>query len=185
MAYLVIACQAMLIGVFAASTITKVRGRRAYADFRRSVEAFRVLPPSWSRMAARAAVTGEAAAVLLLALPSTAPIGFALAAALLCAFTVAIALALHGGRTAPCRCFGTSTAPLSHTHVIRNLSLLIVSLTGLAAGAIRTDPARDPAGLTLSLAVAGVAALFVVRFDDVVALLKPPASDRHHTARRS
>ncbi|MEH1125616.1 MauE/DoxX family redox-associated membrane protein [Micromonospora sp. CPCC 206061] len=184
MAYLVIACQAMLIGVFAASTITKVRSRRAYADFRRSVEAFRVLPPTWSRMAARATVTGEAAVVLLLALPLTAPIGFALAAGLLCAFTVAIVLALRGGRTAPCRCFGASAEPLSRTHLIRNLLLLTLSLTGLATGAIRTDPARDPAGLTLSLAVAAVAALFVVRFDDVVALLKPPASDRHHAARR-
>lgn len=184
MAYLVVACQAMLFCVFATSVITKVRSRRAFADFSQSVEAFRVLPPSWSGMVARATVAGEAGAVLLLALPWTVPAGFALAAGLLGAFTVAIVLALRGGRTAPCRCFGASAAPLSGSHVVRNLSLLAVSLTGLMGGAVLSGPTRDPAGLTLSLAVAAVAALFVVRLDDVAALLRPAAGDRHPAARR-
>lgn len=184
MVYLVVACQAMLFCVFATSVISKVRSRAAYLDFRQSVAAFRVLPPSWSKMAARATVAGEAGVVFLLALPWTALVGFALATGLLGAFTVAIVLALRGGQTAPCRCFGASAAPLSGSHVVRNLSLLAVSLTGLVGGAVLTGPTRDPAGLTLSLAVAAVAALFVVRFDDVAALLRPPAGDRHHAARR-
>lgn len=184
MAYLVVACQAMLICVFATSVITKVRNQRAFADFSQSVEAFRVLPRSWSGMVARATVAGEAGVVLLLALPWAVPAGFALAAGLLGAFTVAIVLALRGGRTAPCRCFGASAAPLSGSHVVRNLSLLAVSLTGLVGGAVLSGPTRDPAGLTLSLAVAAVAALFVVRLDDVAALLRPAAGDRHHAARR-
>jgi hypothetical protein len=182
MAYVLIACRAMLIGVFATSTVAKVRSRRAYADFNRSVEAFRVVPPAWSRLAARATVVGEAAVVLLLALPSTAPAGFALAAGLLCAFTMSIVLALRGGRTSSCHCFGASAAPLSGIHVIRNVLLLVVSLTGLISGAVVTGSNRDPAGLTLSLAAAAVATVLVVGLDDVVALLRP--TDHRRAARR-
>jgi hypothetical protein len=173
MANVLVACQAMLIGVFATSTVTKVRSRRAYADFSRSVEAFQMVSPSWSRMAARATVVGEAAVVLLLALPRTAPVGFALAVGLLCAFTMSIVLALRRGTTSSCRCFGASAAPLSGIHVVRNVLLLAVSLTGLIGGAVVTGSTRDPAGLTLSLAAAAVATLFVVNLDDVVALLRP------------
>lgn len=182
MAYLLIACQATLIGVFATSTIAKVRSPQAYADFSRSVQALRMVPPFWSRMAAGAAVAGEAGVVLLLALPATVPAGFALAVGLLCAFTISIVLALRGGRTSPCRCFGVSAAPLSGIHVVRNVLLLAVALTGLIGVAVVDGPTRDPAGVALAIAAAAVAALFFVGLDDVVALLRP--TDRHHANAR-
>ena len=183
MVYLVVACRAMLFAVFAAALVGKVRSRRAYADFGRSVAAFGVLPPAWSGAAARATVAGEAGVLLLLALPWTVPAGFALAAGLLCAFTVSVVLALRGGRTAPCRCFGASAAPLGATHLVRNLSLLTLCLTGLLGGAFVAGPASHPAGLGLSVAAGALAALFVVRLDDVVALLGP-ATGRHPTPDR-
>lgn len=185
MVYLTIACRAMLFAVFVAAFAGKVRGRRAFADFRRSVAEFRVLPPSWSGWAARATIAGEAGVLLLLALPWTVPAGFALAAGLLGAFTAAVALALRRGRTASCQCFGASAAPLSATHLVRNLALLAVCLTGLVGGAFPAAAASGrPAGLALALSAGAAAALFAVRLDDVVALLAPPAATGHPSAPR-
>jgi hypothetical protein len=161
----------MLVAVFVVSLVSKVRGRAAYADFRRSLVAWQVFPPRWSQAAAAGVVAGEAAVVGLLALPWTVPVGFAAAAVVLAAFTGGIVWALRRGRVTSCRCFGASTATLGPAHVIRNGLLLLVCAGGVVGGALAAgSPTVGGAALAVSAAAIGV--LFVVRFDDIVALTR-------------
>jgi hypothetical protein len=165
----VLGCRVLLIGVFLISLLSKIRGKRAYADFRRSVVGWRVLSHRRSALAAAIAVAGEAAALVLLALPATGSAGFVVAGVLLAAFTAGIVLVLRRGQVATCRCFGASSTALHPTHVIRNLGLL----GACVAGATGAGPPPNRAGSALALAVAAVALLLVIRFDDVVSLLAP------------
>ncbi|GAB3435522.1 MauE/DoxX family redox-associated membrane protein [Flindersiella endophytica] len=175
MSYLLLASRVMLAAVFVVALAGKVRSRTAYADFRESVVDWRVLPRRWSVVAAAGTVAGEAAVLLLLALPwrTATTIGFVVGAALLAAFTTGIALALRLGRTATCRCFGASTTKLSAAHLVRNTILIGLCLGG-AAGATVADGLERLSwpGVVLALSVAGVGALFVVRFDDLAAVAR-------------
>jgi len=169
--YLALACRAMLVAVFVVSFVSKVRGRAAYADFRRSVVEWQVLPARWSGPAAAGAVAGEVVVVLLLALLWTAPVGFVAAAIVLAAFTFGIVSAVRRGRVTSCRCFGASTATIGPAHVVRNGLLVVVCAAGVVGEASATgSPSVGGAALALSAAAIGV--LFVVRFDDVVALTR-------------
>lgn len=172
----VLGCRALLVGVFLISLLSKVRGKRAYADFRRSVVGWRVLSRRRSALAAAIAVAGETATVVLLALPWTRWVGFVSGAGLLAAFTAGIVVVLRRGQLATCRCFGTSSTALNPTHVIRNVGLLVVCAVGAIGVVVSTGPPPDLAGSALALATAAMALLFVVRFDDVVALLAPTLS---------
>jgi hypothetical protein len=174
--YVELACRALLVGVFAVSLAGKLRGGGAYADFRRSVVQWRVLSRGWSTAAAAGAAVGEAGVVLFLAPPWPGWLGFALAGALLTAFTAGISLALRRGRAAVCRCFGVSAAPLSAAHVVRNLLLLGVCVIGTVGASGSTGAAPTVPGSAMALLVAAVGVLFVVRFDDVVALMVPAVS---------
>jgi uncharacterized membrane protein YphA (DoxX/SURF4 family) len=81
--------------VFLVAVAGKVRSRDAFREFRRSVPG---LAPGLPATATSVAVgAAEAAAVVLLAVPRTAPAGFALAGAVLLAFTAGIHRALRGG----------------------------------------------------------------------------------------
>jgi hypothetical protein len=174
--YVVLACRAVLVGIFVVSLAGKIRGRRAYASFRMSVIEWRVLSRRWSAAAAVGAVAGEAGVVVLLALPWAVWSGFVLAGVMLAAFTVGISLALRRGRTAVCRCFGASTTPLGMTQVVRNLLLLAVCVTGAVGATVSSGPLRNLPGSAVALSAAATAVLFVVRLDDVLALLGPPVS---------
>ncbi|MCG5221011.1 MauE/DoxX family redox-associated membrane protein [Streptosporangium soli] len=175
MIYVVVGCQAALIGVFLFSVVGKIRTRHAYDEFVSSVVAMRALPRSWTRSAAIATIAAEAAAVALLAIPATVPAGFLLAAGLLTIFTVAISNAVRHGRRAPCRCFGASTTPLGRVHMVRNLVLLSACLAGLTAIWRETWAAPHLGGLVISLGAAAIIVLLVVRLDDLVGLF---GSDR-------
>lgn len=171
MSLLALACRVMLVAVFVVSLVSKVRGRAAYADFRRSVAGWQVVPPRLSEAAAAGAVAGEAAVVALLALPWTVPAGFVAAAIVLAAFTSGIVSTLRRGRVTSCRCFGASAARLGPAHVVRNGLLLAVCVAGLAGDALATG-SPSVAGSALAVSAAAIGALFVVRFDDVVALIR-------------
>jgi hypothetical protein len=171
----VLTCRAVLIGIFAVSLASKVRGRSAYAKFRESVVRWRVLSRGWSRAAAAGVVVGEAAVVVLLALPWAGVPGFALAGALLAAFTVGISLAMRRGRAAACRCFGAG-ARLRLAHVVRNLVLLGVCVVGAAGATVSSGAPRRLPESAVALSVAAVGVLFVTRFDDLVALMVPTVS---------
>ncbi|MEU8103212.1 MauE/DoxX family redox-associated membrane protein [Nonomuraea muscovyensis] len=166
-----IACRVLLAGVFAAALAGKLRGRSAYQEFAASIVALGVLPRTPAKAAAAAITAGEAVAVVLLAWPATAALGFGLSAVLLGAFAAGIVSALRRGRRAPCRCFGASTTPLGRAHVYRNLVLLAGSGLGLVA-AFAGGPA-EVAGVAVAAVAGAVAVVPVVRFDDLVSLFAP------------
>ncbi|NDU77002.1 methylamine utilization protein MauE [Actinomadura sp. DSM 109109] len=155
---------ACLIGlVFAVSAVSKLRD---FDGFARSVPA---LVPAWrgrSRLLAIITTALEALVPPLLVAPVTAPIGFAVAAVLLAAFTAAIAASLRRGRRTACRCFGPSSVPLGPRHLVRNGALLTCAALGALAPA-----GLPPAGGVAVAAAAGLAAAVLIVFlDDIVEL---------------
>ncbi len=122
----------------------------------------------------------EAAVPVLLALPGTAPAGLGLAGAVLATFTVALGRAWRRGVREPCRCFGAGAAPLSRAQVVRNGLLTTIAAAGLAA-ALRWPAPSAPgagaaaAGIALAALAGVIAAMVLIRLDDIVALFAPSA----------
>lgn len=173
MRYVELASRLLLATVFVAAVAGKVYGRSAFGAFVTSLRRMDVLPESATSAVARVAVTAEAFVVLLLLVPIrlAGVAGFVLAAGVLTAFTVAIGLSLRHGNRAPCRCFGASTTPLGARHVTRNLTLIAVSLLGLAA---TLGPGRLDAGAALVAGAVGVVlGVLVTALDDIVELVRP------------
>ena len=82
------------------------------------------------------------------------------AAALLVAFTAAVAVRLARGEAVPCGCFGeTSPEPVGADTLVRNGVLLAVGAVAVATGGRPGGPASAAAGVVLGLAlVAGARA---------------------------
>ncbi|HSK96638.1 MAG TPA: MauE/DoxX family redox-associated membrane protein [Euzebyales bacterium] len=179
MAYVLVGCRVLLLLVFAASTLGKIRNRSAWAAFVRSLRDLRLLPERAVTAVAVAVAAGEAAAVLLLAAPATIPAALAVVGVLLAAFTVAIVATLRRGVQAPCRCFGAASLPLGRRHVLRNAMLLAVA--GLTASALSAPSASasasaHPAGLAVAVAAGLVGGALLVFFDELVELFAGPTS---------
>ncbi|MCX4385339.1 hypothetical protein OG777_00155 [Micromonospora peucetia] len=165
----------ILLGlVFLAAVLGKLRTRAGFAGFVGSVGQFGV-PARWTAPVARIAVATEAAVVVLLAVPSTVPVGLLIAAGLLGVLTAAIVGALRRGARPACRCFGAADAPIGPRHVVRNLALAVVALLGLLAGAT-AGASPSPATTLLAAGLAVPLAAVVVRLDDLVALFAPTVS---------
>ncbi|MCX4822353.1 methylamine utilization protein MauE [Streptomyces sp. NBC_01142] len=182
MTYLVFACRILLIGVFLVAVVGKFRGRAAFEEFAKSIADLRLLSRRLSTAAAAAVAVTELAVLALLAVPPTAPAGFALAAVLLLVFTTGIALALRRGRRAPCRCFGASAAPLGPVHVVRNLILALAGAAGLGLSLTEGAGAWWPehvGGTAVALTTAAIGVLLVVRLDDLMALFATPPAMSH------
>ncbi|TDD05259.1 hypothetical protein E1292_17530 [Nonomuraea deserti] len=167
-------CRIVVAGTFLLSLAGKVRGRKAYEEFSRSVATLSMVPGRWVRPAAMGVIAAEATAALLVALPfRTAPVGFGVAIGLLTVFTAVIVRAMLSGDRVPCRCFGASVTPLGLPHVIRNLALLAAAITGYIGFESAAQSRLSTGGVLVSVAAAAVAGLFAVRIDDVVALVRP------------
>ncbi|MFF4812047.1 MauE/DoxX family redox-associated membrane protein [Micromonospora chersina] len=173
-----LAVRLLLALVFLTAVVGKLRTRAGFAGFVGAVGQFGV-PARFAGPVARLAVATEAAVVLLLALPGTAPAGLLLAAGLLGVLTAAIVGALRRGARPACRCFGAGDAPIGARHVARNVALAAAALLGLLAGATGGPP-PGPAGLLVAAGLAVPLAVLVVRLDDLVALFapSPPRSAR-------
>ncbi|SCL71060.1 Methylamine utilisation protein MauE [Micromonospora citrea] len=169
--------QCLLALVFLASAAGKLRGRPAFRAFADSLRTMDLLPARMVVPVAGAVVAAEAVVPLLLApLPGAAltTVGFALAAALLAAFTVAVAVVLRRGTQASCRCFGeAAAAPFGRHHLARNVVLTVVA--GIGGYAASGDPGTTVGTAALSVPLGVVGALVVVRLDDLVALFSPAA----------
>ncbi|MFF8652860.1 MauE/DoxX family redox-associated membrane protein [Streptomyces huasconensis] len=174
MEYLVVGVRGLLGLVFLVSVGGKVAGRPAFTAFVASVRALGVLPPALVRPVARSVVAGEAVVCVLLAVPvrGAATAGFLLAALLLAAFTVGIASAVRRGRTAPCRCFGPSTAPLGTPHIVRNAVLCAAATAGALAVPMATD-ARSAGGMVVAGAAGLLAGALITQLDPLVSLFRP------------
>lgn len=176
MTYLSFAGHWLLGVVFAISAVSKLRGRAAFAEFAASTRD--LLPSRWrttSVTVSTVVVVLEAAVPVLLAVPGLRRGGLGLAMTLLVAFGAAIAAALRRGERTACRCFGASRVPLGKRHLVRNGLLAAVAVLALVSGDVR--PA-DPVGLAVAGTAAGVLALLVTRFDDVIDLFAPHSMTR-------
>jgi hypothetical protein len=170
--------------VFAASSASKLRHRRAWTDFRASMRATRLLPERAVATVAAALATGEAVVALALlgcaaylgtrgvAAPVRAVTAVVLAAALLLAAVLAagVALVVRRGTVAACACFGgTAQRPLSRVHLWRNGVIMLLAATGVAV----TAPAPTPASAAMTLlaaATGAIGSLFIVFWDDLAEL---------------
>lgn len=183
MVYTLVACRVLLAAVFAVSAFGKLRSRRAFEEF---TSATRRLAPGWvirplrgsgattgAHRLAAVVVACEVAIPALLLLPGVDAVGFALAAALLAAFTSAAAAVLRRGDRVACRCFGASNQALRPAHVVRNLLLLAAAGTGLVLALAAPAAAPTLTGAAAAVGAAGVAALPVLLFDDLLDLFTP------------
>jgi hypothetical protein len=162
---LVVRCALAL--VFAWSTFGKLRSRAAFEAFMAWLAD--MVPPGAGRRSAVIVVAGETTSAVLLAVPATARLGLAVAAALLASYAVSILLALRREAARPaCHCFGASARPLGRRHLARSTGLAVAAGVAAAFG----SPARlHPTALALALAGGVVAALLIVNLDDLVSLL--------------
>jgi hypothetical protein len=172
--YLDLAVRVLLGAVFATAAVSKLRP----ADFREFVESAGALLPDRLRAHRRplgaAQLVCEAAVVPLLVVPPAAPAGMALAAGVLLVPAAAIGRRRRTGRRAPCRCLGAEAAPPGWPHVVRNVVLAGLAVTGLAANALGHGDVDSVAAVVSAVAAGLFGALAAVRFDDLVAHAATP-----------
>jgi len=176
MGYVVLSVRCLLGAVFLTSAFTKLRNRRAFEEFTRTVRQLGA-PRGLVKAVALAVAISEASIPSLLVSPAplVTGIGLGLAIVLLGAFVAGILRTLRRGTAVPCRCFGSSTTPLGRRHVVRNALLTAAAATGLV-GVITGAPNAPTAGGAVLAAVVGlVGAVLVVMFDDVVDLVAAPS----------
>ncbi|MEO3820603.1 MauE/DoxX family redox-associated membrane protein [Plantactinospora sp. B24E8] len=195
MSYVLWFSRCLLALVFLASAAGKLTGRHAFRAFADSLRTMDLLPARLVVPVAGAVVAAETAVPPLLLVPllpvpppgaatasagspvtgvgpALSTVGFALAAALLLGFTVTVATVLRRGTSASCRCFGeATTAPFGRHHLVRNVVLTVIAGTGGYAALV--DPGATAGAAVVSVPLAVLGALVVVRLDDLVALFRP------------
>lgn len=174
MGYLSLGCRGVLIGIFLVSIIGKVHSRESYLEFVSATHRLLATGRTMARGLAPLVVGAEVAVALALILPRSVPEGFAMAAVLLCCFSVALIRALRRGFDAPCRCFGASSSPVRGYHVARNGVLIAMAVVGLVSAWGSDAEQYEAAGVALTGLVAVVCVLIVARLDDLVALFRVP-----------
>ena len=172
MAALEIALRVLLGAVFGVAFGSKARSRAAFLDFAASLGDIGWLRGRSRSVAALAIPALEVGTVALLAVPATAAWGFAAAAALLTAFTAVTGRELARGRRVRCRCFGAGTAQIGRPQIARNIVLLAGSVAGLLAGPASHGGVSAP-GLVYAVGLALLAATALVRWDDLVYVVRP------------
>ncbi|SEQ09915.1 Methylamine utilisation protein MauE [Lentzea xinjiangensis] len=170
MSYVLVACRLCLGLVFLVSAVSKVRGRKNFAEFVRATG--ELAPPLPAKPAATAVVAAEVAVVALLCTPWAAT-GFLVGAGLLTAFTVAVVTAIVRGRQVRCQCFGNSSAPVSWFQVARNALLLSVAAAGLLAGTVALDVPLEIGGVLVALAAGAVTSAVALLTDEIAVLFGP------------
>jgi hypothetical protein len=170
MAVAEIALRIMLAVVFAVAFGSKLRSRAAYAEFADSLGDIGWLRGG-RRAVAAAVPAAEAAVVVLLALPWTVLAGFTATLVLLAAFTVVTGREAARGHRVLCRCFGAGTARIGPTQILRNVLLAAGAAAGLAIEP-GSHGAAGAAGLVVAIGVALLAALALIRWDDLAYLAR-------------
>jgi Methylamine utilisation protein MauE len=175
--YVPLFCRVFIGMVFAISAVSKIRGFESFVPATRTLVEAALPQLRLGRLGLRAVASTilatETAICLLVVVSPWWPLGLAAASLLLTIFTAAIALALHRGVRAPCRCFGGSATPLRRRHLFRNALLLAVTAAGLA---LPHRMESDPAGSAVTIAVAVVTAVVISRLDDITELFATPTT---------
>lgn len=167
-----VALRTVLAAVFAAAFVSKVRSRGAFGRFAGTLDDIGMLRGRRRRAAAAFAVpVAEGALIVLLAVPTTALVGFVAAFAVLAVFTAVVGREVAAGRTVRCRCFGGGAERIGAAQITRNLVLLGCAAAGIVVAATSRGGASAS---TLVLAVGGalLAAVFIVRWDDLASLAR-------------
>ncbi|PNG20443.1 MauE/DoxX family redox-associated membrane protein [Streptomyces cahuitamycinicus] len=173
MQYLHLAIRCLLVVIFLVSSFGKISGRRAYGRFVTSVRDMGVLPAPLARPAAASVAAAETVVWLLLLVPSpsAARSGGAIATGLLCAFAAAVLASLWRGVRTPCRCFGTTAAPLGAQHVVRNSCLaaaaVLCVITAEAGGPVHAS------GAVVAVSAGLLGGALIVWLDDILGLFRP------------
>lgn len=129
MAYVALACRALVGLVFAVSAFSKLRKVTAYREFA-SWLASLPIPLAGNGVLPPVLAGAEAAIVVLVAVPAAAVAGLALAALTLAVLTAGTAVAVSRDARVTCQCFGPSRTPLAARHILRNGFLLTLAVTG-------------------------------------------------------
>jgi hypothetical protein len=176
MEYFTLWCQVLLATVFAVA----VRGKASRGAFRDFVGSTGDLLPAGIRFIRRTValcvVVAESASVVLVLVPDTKVLGFALVAGLSASFGVGIGRALRRGVRSPCPCFGDAYRPLGRTHLIRNGILFGFAAAGLASARIFHSQGFLLPGAVVAVAAGLLAAVLLVRLEDLVGLFEPDSA---------
>lgn len=195
MSEFVIGVCAMAACVFGTSAASKTRSRAAYRAYRADLGATKLVPGSLLATVAALLAACEiltaawlaGCTVLLAALGSqpSALLGesaLAPATLLIATLTAGIAVAIRRGSAAPCPCFGArSPRPVGPAHLLRNLVLLAAVISGMALGPI-AHRQPTPASLAVALVTAAVAAMLIIRWEDLAELFAPTTAQHRQRA---
>ena len=194
MSFVLVFGYAVTAVVFVVSATGKLRDPDGFRD---SLAPLSVIPRRSIRAVAVALTTAEIVAAagvcwgLVTALagrPLAQPValaGLVLSALLLVVLTTGIAIEVRRGTTAGCACFGVATHRLGARHLVRNALLVVCVVAGLATYPMVLDRTVPPGGALVALAGGLVAALILIRLDDLVDLFAPiPARDTPGPAAR-
>ncbi|MGK5552004.1 MauE/DoxX family redox-associated membrane protein [Actinomadura kijaniata] len=178
--HLLLACRALILGVFAVAFVGKVRSASRFHGFVSSIRQLAVLPERAATPVGAAIAAGEGMAAVLLLAPGTSRVGFALASVLLALFAGVVVRAVRNGVFAECRCFGSRGSVMGQAMLVRNLLLLGIAAPGAVLGA--PVPPGGPVPVALALAAGALGAWGFTRWYDrlVSAIMKrllAPARD--------
>jgi len=166
-----VALRIVLAVVFVIAFISKVHSRSAFGEFAGSLDDIGWIRRRWRSTVAVLIPMLEAAVVVLLVGPASVMFGFASGAVLLVAFTAITGAEIAKGHRVRCRCFGAGAAPIGPAQIARNVVLLIASIAGLAIEPI-SHGSVSGARLVLAIGLAALAAVALVRWDDLAYLLR-------------
>lgn len=173
MTALEVSLRTVLAVVFGVAFGSKVRSRAAFTAFAEALGDLKWLHDRPRRALAVAIPLAEAGTLVLLLLPPVVLWGFACAAALLAVFTLVTGRALANGERVRCRCFGAGGGQIGRAQIARNLVLLGLSIAGLAVWPL-SHGGVAASGLVLAVGMAVLAGVALVRWDDIVQLVRVP-----------
>ncbi len=166
------AIRTILAVVFGVAFVSKVVSRRRFQEFSSSLGGI-----GWLHGQVHAAVAAlipvlEAATVILLVAPVGVLWGCAASGILVAAFTSVAGRELTKGNQVLCRCFGAGATRIGPAQLARNLLLLACSVTGIMLAFVHQG-SPSPAAMVLAIGLAMLAALALVRWDDLAELVRP------------
>lgn len=152
--YLLAFCKAVVGFLFTISFFSKLKSFSQYVS---TVRDFRLLPTSFTRLAAVFILISELLVVLFLF--KWQVIAFWLASGLLVLFSAAFASVLFRKIQTACNCFGPSQHPISQADLLRNFGFLLCSWGG---GWLATKPEVAVPITPLNLGIVGFMGLAFV-----------------------
>jgi len=181
MRYVGFGLNGLLVLVLTVSAGAKVRSRQAQWEFASVLRGWGWLPPRWTAAAAALLSGGEVVLASLLwwvAVRSTvgvlssvtALIAAGGATLLFLAFAAAVAVKLGRRRAVSCACFSTRATPLRLRHLVRNLALVLAGTVWILVLWRHPGVPTRPGGLLLAASTGCLAAVVLIRIDDVVEL---------------